>query len=96
MSSMYEPAKLKEEAAKNMLIIDTAMTLQALTQLLISKGIIAKVEMDYVKDELKQDPKYQAGYKMAQEMLKAAELYERDPQAYLRELFNAKLKGNIR
>ena len=96
MASVYEPEKLKEEATRNMLIMDTALRLEALTRLLISKGIVSKVEMDYMREELMKDPKYQAGYKMAEEMMKAAELYEQNPQAYLRGLFDAKLKGNIR
>lgn len=95
MASVYEPEKLKEEATRNMLIMDTALRLEALIRLLISKGIVSKVEMDYMRKELMEDPKYQAGYKMAEEMVKAAELYEQNPQAYLRGLWEAKLKGKV-
>ena len=95
MASVYEPDKLKEEAMKNMLIVDTAINLQALTELLVSKGIVANVEIDYMLDKLKSTPKYKTVYEMAQNMVKTAELYERDPQAYLRELLAAKMQGKV-
>lgn len=95
MASVYEPQNLKEEATRNMLILDSAMTLEAIVQLLVSKGIIANVEINYVKEQLKDSPKYKAAYKMYQDMMDAAKLYEQDPQAYLRGLFDAKVRGKI-
>ncbi len=95
MASLYEPQNLKEEATKNMLILDSAMTLQAIVQLLVSKGIIANVEIDYVKEQLKNSPDYKAAYKMYQDMMNAAKLYEQDPQAYLRGILDAKIRGKI-
>ena len=95
MANVYEPENLKEEAMRNMLIVDTAINLETLTELLVSKGIVANVELDYMRDKLKSTPKYKAVYEMAQNMVRAAELYERDPQAYLRELFAAKMQGRV-
>lgn len=96
MSSVYEPQKLKEEAVKNMMIVETAINVEALIKLLVSKGIIANVEMDYIRSELKSSPKYKAVYEMYQQMINAAEVYEKDPQRYLQELLKAKLNGTIR
>ena len=56
MASLYEPDKLKEEAARNMMIVKTAINLQAVIELLTSKGIIANVELDYVRNNLKNSP----------------------------------------
>ena len=95
-TSVYEPQNLKEEATKNMMILDTAVEIQAVVQLLVSKGIIANVEMDYMRNQTKDSPKYKAVYEMAQKAISAAELYEKNPQAYLQELFKAKLNGNLR
>ena len=96
MASVYEPQNLKEEATKNMLILDTAIELKAVVKLLVEKGIIANVEMEYMREQIKNSPQYKAGYEMYTKMMNAAELYEQNPQAYLRELFNAKLNGTIR
>lgn len=95
MASVYEPEKLKEEAARNMLMMDTAINLQAVIELLVAKGIIANVELNYMRDKLRNSPAYKTAYEMAQKMVKAAELYERDPQAYLRELLAAKMQGRV-
>lgn len=94
--NVYEPQNLKEEATKNMMIIDTVVEVQAVVQLLVSKGIIANVEMEYMRKQIKDSPKYKSVYEMAQKAIRAAELYEKNPQAYLQELFKAKLNGNLR
>ena len=95
MANVYEPENLKEEAMRNMLIVDTAINLETLTELLVSKGIVANVELDYIRCKLKSTSKYKAVYEMAQKMVNTAELYERDPQAYLRELLAAKMQGRV-
>ncbi len=96
MASVYEPQTLKEEATKNMLILDTAVEVQSLIQLLTSKGIIANVEMDYMRKQIKDSPKYKTVRETATKMMNVAELYEHNPQAYLQELLKAKMNGTIR
>ena len=49
-----------------------------------------------MRKQIKASPKYKAVYEMAQKAIRAAELYETNPQAYLQELFKAKLNGNLR
>lgn len=93
---IYKPEELKEEAAKNMMIVDTAVEVQAVVKLLVAKGIIANVEMDYMRQEIKNSPTYKAAYEMAKKAVNLAELYEKDPQAYLRGLLGAKLNGTIK
>ncbi len=93
MASIYEPDKLKEEAAKNMMIVETAINIQAVIELLTSKGIIANVELDYVRNNLKNSLQYKTAYETAKKMADAGELYEQNPQAYLRQLLEAKLQG---
>ena len=87
MASAYDPQSLKEEASKNVLILEAIIDLQAVMELLVSKGIIANVELEYMRDKIKTYPKYQAAYKMYQDMMNAAELYE---------LMSAKMEGVIR
>ena len=78
-TSVYEPQNLKEEAMKNMMIIDTVVEVQAVVQLLVSKGLISNVEMEYMRKQKKDSPKYKAVYEMAQKAISAAELYEKNP-----------------
>ena len=96
MASAYDPQSLKEETSKNMLILEAIIDLQAVMELLVAKGIIANVELEYMRDKIKSYLKYQATYKMYQDMMDVAELYEKDPQQYLRELLTAKMKGAVR
>ena len=95
-ASVYEPQNLEQEAVKNMALMDTIIDLKALTRLLVEKGIVSNVEMDYMRQELKNSPEYKAGYATAKKALELASLYKNDPQAYLQGLLNAKLNGSVR
>ncbi len=88
MSSVYE--NFKEEAARDMLIMETGLMVEAVIQLLVSKGIISKVEIDYMKNELLKTPVYQLSYRAVQEKVKIAGLTEKYSEEYFRD-FCAKL-----
>lgn len=96
MANLYEPQNMKEEASKNMLILETAVNLQAVIDLLVSKGIIANIEIEYTRDKIKSSPKYKTAYEMYQNMINSAELYEKNPGKYLQELLKAKMEGRIK
>ena len=67
-ASIYEPQNLEQEAVKNMALMDTIIDLKALTRLLVEKGIVSNVEMDYMRQELKNSPEYKAGYAPAKRL----------------------------
>ena len=95
MSSPYEPQKLKEEAAERMFVIETAIEIKALIALFKAKGFVADCELEPFRKQLKESPEYRFAYEKAKKMVAAADLYENNPQAYLKELFKAKLNGAI-
>ena len=95
-ASVYEPQNLEQEAVKNMALMDSIIEIKSLTKLLVEKGIVSNVEMDYMRRELKNSPEYKVGYETAKKALELASLYKNDPQTYLRELLNAKLNGSVR
>ena len=96
MSSPYEPTKLKEEAATKMLMIETAIEVKALIALFKAKGFVADCELEPFRKQLKESPEYRFSYETAKNMVAAADLYENNPDAYLKALFKAKLNGTIR
>ena len=95
MSSPYEPQKLKEEAATKMLMIETVIEVKALILYFQSKNFAQDYELEPFRKQLRASPEYKTAYETAKKMFTAATLYENNPQAYLQELFKAKMAGTI-
>ena len=93
MADKYNPKELKEDAILKKLILDTAVDVQCALQLLISKDVITKAELDEMRGKVRNIPKYRASYEAINKINQAADLYENDPQAYLRALMEEKLRG---
>lgn len=93
MADKYKPEELKEDALQKKLILDTAVDTQVILQLLIKKNIITKEELDEMRVKVKGLEKYRLAYEMINNIEKAANLYENDPQAYLKALFADKMNG---
>ena len=96
MSDIYKPEQLKEDAAQKKLMVDTAVDVQCALQILIEKGIMTKEELDTWRTRVRNMPKYKASYEMIQKLLEAADLYDKDPKAYLRAIMEAKLNGTLK
>ena len=73
------------------LILDTAIDIQALLRLLVSKGIITKEEMNQFRQEVKESPKYRNSILYIEQTLTEIEHYKSDPQALLREMMRQKV-----
>ena len=89
--------KIKAEAKSSLLMMETVMTLDAVTRLLVSKGIISQAEVEGKKTELLTSPEYEysAVYETCQNLLKTAQLIEDDPLAFIQKLCEARAKGVI-
>lgn len=96
MADVYKPEQLKEDAYQKKLMVDTAVDIQCALQILIEKGITTKEELDIWRTRVRNMPKYKASYEMIQKLLEAADLYDKDPQAYLKAIMAAKLNGTLR
>jgi hypothetical protein len=93
MADKYNPQSLKEDAIIKKTILDTAVDVQSALQLLISKDLITIEELNQMREKVKNLPKYKASYEVINKINNAANLYENDPQAYLKALFEEKLNG---
>lgn len=87
--------EMKEDAVLKKTIIDTAVDVQSALQLLIAKEIITPEELNTMRAKVKTLPKYAASYQYINDIAEAADAYEKDPQAFLKAMFNAKLRGKI-
>lgn len=93
MADKYNPQSLKEDAVIKKVILDTAVDIQSALQLLVSKDLITVEELNQMREKVKNLPKYKASYNVIDKINDAVNLYENDPNAYLKALFEEKLKG---
>ena len=93
MTDKYKPEQLKEEALTKQLIVNTAIDIQSVLQLLIQKKTITQDELNEMRAKVRTLPKYQASLRYIQGINDAADLYEKDPQAYLKALLEEKMRG---
>lgn len=93
MADKYNPQSLKEDAIIKKTILDTAVDVQSALQLLISKDLITLEELNQMREKVRNLPKYKASYDVINNIADAANLYKKDPNAYLKALFEEKLKG---
>ena len=96
MSSPYEPQQLKESANEKMLMLNTYIELEALISLFKAKGFVAECELEPFRKELREAPAYRNAYEKIQQILHAADVYEKNPNAYLHALWTAKLNGTLK
>lgn len=76
-------------------ILDAKIDSQVVLQLLVQKGIVAREEVREMRRKVSNSPKYKATREYLESAKKKAEQYKNDPQAHLRDLFNAKLNGRL-
>lgn len=93
MFDVYKPEKLAQDAAEKAFIVETAIELASLIAILKAKGFVAEVELQPFREKFRDDPKFKDFYKSVQDALSAARMYKDNPQAYLAELFKAKMNG---
>ena len=92
MADKYNPQSLKEDAVTKKIILDTAVDIQSVLQLLVSKDLITVEELNQMREKVRNLPKYKASYSVIDKINDAVNLYENDPTAYLKALFNEKMK----
>lgn len=76
------------------MILDVAVDIQSLLRILVEKEIITREEVEEKRNEVRSSAKYKNAYTYIEQTLQEIEIYEKDPQARLREMFNRKTAGN--
>lgn len=76
------------------MMLDTAVDVQVILRLMVAKNIATREEINAMREEVRNSPKYAKGYayinQTAEEILK----YRGNPQEILREMFRRKVGGN--
>ena len=74
-------------------ILDNAIDVQVVLQLLVEKGIISREEVNQKRSVVRSQPKYQSTFESLQEETADCVAYKKDPQALLKRMMDLKLKG---
>lgn len=83
----------KRDVQNKQMVLSTAIDIQALLRILVDKGITTKEEVDEYRDEVRRGQKYSKAVLYLEQTMQEIQMYENDPQALLREMFNRKLQG---
>jgi len=92
--NLGKPDELKTDAVKMKLLLDAVINSQVALQILMEKGIATREEVVAWKEKIQNQPKYKASYEYAKQQSDLGDLYEKDPQAYLKAMLDAKLRGD--
>lgn len=90
MSNLDEAAR---EIQDKKLILDLAVDVQAILQILVEKGITTKEEVEQKRAIVRNTPKYKNGYTYIQQTMEEIIKYQKDPQALIREMLRRKMEG---
>ena len=93
--AMYNMDKAEKEINDTRLLIDLKVETQVLLQLLVSKGIVTREEVQSMRETVKRQPQYKAVYDYLDQSKKTAEYYQQNPEQHLKDIMNAKLNGKL-
>lgn len=74
-------------------MLDTAVDVQVVLQLLVEKGIVSREEVDKKRSIVRSQPKYQSTYDSLVKETAECVAYKKDPQALLKRMMELKMKG---
>lgn len=76
-----------------LMMLDTAVDVQVILQLLVQKGIVTREEVAEMREKVRNSSKYKASRDYLVQATEELTLYAKDPQARLKAMFDAKLNG---
>lgn len=94
-SANYNINDALTEISEKEQILDAKIDSQVVLQLLVQKGIVTREEVQEMRNKVSNSSKYKATREYLEGAKKKAEQYRNDPQAHLRDLFAAKLNGQL-
>lgn len=75
------------------MMLDTATDVQAILRLLVEKNIVTREEINDMREEVRNYPKYAKGYEYLNQTAAEIMRYKGNPQEALKELFRRKCGG---
>lgn len=94
--SFYKTDEALQELMIQERILCTAIDIQALLGLLVAKEIVTKEEIDIFRDKVNSLPKYKNSIEEIDQLKKGFSAAKKNPEAYLKAIFNAKMSGKIK
>lgn len=94
-SDIFDLDKSAQTLAFAELLFDTKLEIEALKDLLERHGLITSLEFEACKSYLASTPERKAVLDYINRMKAGVEHYKNNQQDYLRDLFKAKLNGNL-
>jgi hypothetical protein len=96
MLSMNQLSDLDSTAAdlhNKQLILNTAIDVQVILQLLVEKEIVTREEVASKRETVRSQPKYKNAITNIEQNIAEVLLYKENPQALLKHMMDMKLKG---
>lgn len=94
--SMYKPDEALHELQTKETIMNIAVDVQTVLQILVDKGIVSREEVSVYRDRVRNSSKYKPALEQIERQKKAFQTAKDNPQDYLKALFQAKMDGKIR
>lgn len=91
---LYNLDQTTEDIKMKSRILETAVDVQVILQLLVQKNIVTREEVENMRDIVRNSPKYKNTYIDIQQTIQELEKYKKCPGQVLKEMFNEKLSGN--
>lgn len=92
----YHPEEALSRISEQEAMLKTAMDVQVVLQLLISKGIVTQEEIADMRLKVANLPTYKTTLDSLKSERTAMEKAKANPEDYLKDLFNAKMNGDIK
>ena len=92
----YHVDEALNEIQEKRAILDAKIDTQVVLQLLVQKGIVTREEVAEMRKKVSGSPKYKATLDYLNTAESQAKYYQANPQEHLKDLFNAKLNGQIK
>lgn len=93
---LYNMDNVQKSIVEKQLILDLAIKIDVLFELLIKHKIIDNLEIESCEQYVSSKPEYKILLEYLNKSKKQVENYQNNPEQYLKDLFGAKLNGNIK
>lgn len=94
-ASNYDMDEAQFENSTKRAILDLKVETQLCLQLLLDKGVCTREEVAAMRSKVRNSPKYAAAYQALDTIEASIQHYKDNPESHLRDLFKAKMNGDI-
>ena len=84
------------EINQKKLLLDVKVETQLILQLLVAKGIVTREEVSEMRNKIKNSSRYKPLYDYFEQAEQKANYSKANPEQHLKDVFAAKMNGNIK